>query len=461
LKSALGQRASNINELVCEIAHEYDATVAILKRNAKNGWRVVSSSVIDQPLPPGPALNQLLSRMRRADGIAVASVAPAEAGRWSAAPMSLAVARRGCLLVSGDWRLSSASLVHTAASLSTLIRGPFSAASLGRASRRLAHRLAHTSGIQQVAETIVQHAARLVDARYGSIAVAETGERSLTFKATYGYPLALIEHLRVDAGVGILGSVFESGEPMHVAGDADWPATAHKRARYRTQSFVAVPIRSGGDVLAVVCVADRQDGQPFSTEDVRALGALTGPASLALARESANARADAYAHAAAIDPVSGLFNRRYFHLRLEGELQRSRRHQIPVALLMIDLDDFKRVNDAYGHLVGDAMIHETAEVMRRSVRVFDICTRFGGEEFGIIMPGTSTTTAAIVAERIRDRMEAYRSPDTRMRDLSLTVSIGIASSSTITSPRELIERADQALYLAKRSGKNQVKVYEG
>jgi diguanylate cyclase (GGDEF)-like protein len=459
LKSAGDRRPpADVDELVREVAKTLEATILIAQRPA-SVWTILASSAFDRALPSGSALSELLARRRAArDPISV--VFAPESGKWSAIPMTFAPSGRAMLLIAGDWRLSGPPLLKAATTLSALLRKPISSASVGRATHRLANRLARTRGIQPVSKAIVEHMARLVNARYGSIALAEPGERLLTFKATYGYPLVLVEHVKVQAGAGILGSVFESGQVLHVEGDSDWPSMAGKRKRYRTASFVAVPIKSGEDVLAVVSVADRSDGQPFSAADVRALRALTGPAALALAREGANARAEAYAHAAAVDPVSGLFNRRYFHLRLDGELQRSRRHQIPVALLMLDLDDFKRVNDTYGHLVGDAMIRETAEVMRRSVRVFDICTRFGGEEFGIIMPGTSPTTAAIVAERIRDRMEGYRSPDARLRDLSLTVSIGIAASTAATGPRELIERADQALYLAKRSGKNQVKLYE-
>jgi len=212
-------------------------------------------------------------------------------------------------------------------------------------------------------------------------------------------------------------------------------------------------------VIAVVCVADRVDDRAFTRSDVSALRALAAPAALALARERAAARAEAYAHAAAVDPVSGLFNRRYFHVRLEEELQRSRRHEIPLALLMMDIDDFKAVNDIYGHLAGDGVIKETAEIVRRAVRVFDVCTRFGGEEFAVIMPASSEEGASAVAERIRVRVAAFRSAERPLEDLRVTVSIGLALSEPGMTARDLINRADEALYAAKRSGKNRVRPF--
>src|SRR5207244_3668027 len=117
----------------------------------------------------------------------------------------------------------------------------------------------------------------------------------------------------------------------------------------------------------VISAADPIHKRPFARGDLSLLQALAGPSALALEREIALVRSSRYAHAAAIDPISGLFNRRYFQIRLDEELERAQRHQLPVTLLMADLDDFKTINDVHGHLVGDAMIRETADILRRSV----------------------------------------------------------------------------------------------
>jgi diguanylate cyclase (GGDEF)-like protein len=223
---------------------------------------------------------------------------------------------------------------------------------------------------------------------------------------------------------------------------------------------VAVPVRASREILGVICVTDRRDNQPFTHEDVSTLRGLAAPSALALGRERALLQAEVYAHAAAVDPLSGAFNRRHFHVRLEEELQRSQRHEIQLALLMIDVDDFKSVNDSFGHLAGDAVIKGIADIMRRSVRVFDVCARFGGEEFAIIMPGSGTASATSVAERIRERIELFRPSDRTLEGLAITASVGLAVSSLGISAREIIARADQALYLAMRAGKNRVREYE-
>ena len=260
--------------------------------------------------------------------------------------------------------------------------------------------------------------------------------------------------LRIAPGAGVIGSVYQNGAPLLVE-DITTVSGLRRRPRYRTNSFIAVPVSAGSEVLGVVCVADRLDDKPFSREDLATLRTLTAPAALALARERARREAEDFARAAVMDPVSGLFNRRHFHERLEEELDRARRHNTTVALLMIDIDNFKGINDRFGHLAGDLVIRSVGDILKRSVRKFDLCTRFGGEEFAIVMPGSGAESSASVAERIRQRIETFRPTETELSDLRVTASIGMAVSEG-ASGRELIARADQALYEAKEAGKNRL-----
>jgi len=325
-----------------------------------------------------------------------------------------------------------------------------------RATYRLARRLSTATDLTAVGDAAVSSIARALGARIVSIAVPDAERRRLVIISTYGYPRGLVEHLRIVPGTGVLGGVYQSGRGLRVTDVSTHPGLERRRPRYRTNSLMAVPLKAGRDVLGVVSASDRIDGQPFTRADISALRALAVPTALALQRERARTEAESFAHAAAIDPVSGLFNRRYFHMRIEEELQRARRHDTPVALLMVDIDDFKAINDTFGHLVGDLVIGKIAEILRRSVRVFDVCTRFGGEEFAIVMPGSGREDAVRVAERIRQRIEEYRSIE--WGTLQTTVSIGIAVSSSEMSVRDLIAHADQGLYLAKRGGKNQIRM---
>jgi diguanylate cyclase (GGDEF)-like protein len=318
-------------------------------------------------------------------------------------------------------------------------------------------RLARVRGLRPVAETVLRHAIAATHGRIGAIAVVAPSGSDALIEATYGYPIALVEHVRIQPGTGVIGEVMRSRRPLRVDGSA---STA-RRLRYRTSAFVAVPILSGTRAIGAICITDHVDDRPFTDADVVVLRQFAATAALAIERERATESAQTYAHAAAIDSVTGVFNRRYLQIRLDEELQRSRRHDIPIAFLLLDIDDFKALNDSYGHPVGDIVLRDIAEILRRSVRVFDVCARYGGEEFVIIMPGSAGAGAARIAERIRERIEAYRPADRRLSDLRVTASIGLTMSSAETTATQLLESADRALYAAKRAGKNRVKAETG
>jgi diguanylate cyclase (GGDEF)-like protein len=125
-----------------------------------------------------------------------------------------------------------------------------------------------------------------------------------------------------------------------------------------------------------------------------------------------------------------------------------------LALVMLDLDDFKSINDQFGHLAGDMMLREIAEILHRSVRRFDVCARYGGEEFAILMPGAPSEMASATAERIRMRIAEHRSAQAGGHQI--TISVGVASAWSGVSGWELLAAADRALYIAKRAGKNRV-----
>jgi len=293
----------------------------------------------------------------------------------------------------------------------------------------------------------------------GSLALYDEVAGRLVIVATRGYPSVLVEDLRIAPGSGVIGEVFASRRPMLVS-DVSRERSG-RRLRYRTASFMALPLFAGAVDLGVVTLADRDDLQPFTRADLTAVRALAAPATLGLAAARLAAQARTLAHAAAVDPLTCLFNRRYFETRLDEEIQRSRRYGVDLALLVIDVDDFKRLNDALGHLMGDRVLRAMADTLRRSVRAFDVCTRFGGEEFAILMPGSRAAAAVQSAERIRERVEAYRFDSLPVpAELRPTISIGVAVLSGSDAMQDLVARADRALYQAKAEGKNRVKLAE-
>lgn len=158
-----------------------------------------------------------------------------------------------------------------------------------------------------------------------------------------------------------------------------------------------------------------------------------------------------------IDPLTNLYNVRHLRSCLELEMERTRRTGHSTAIIMVDLDHFKKVNDNYGHEVGNRALQSTAEVLQTSTRQLDICCRYGGEEFTVILPSTDLLTAVQVAERIREAIE--QTPLlVNGEDIGLTASLGVDVFSYTQSDgaEQFIQRVDHFLYQAKKQGRNQV-----
>lgn len=158
------------------------------------------------------------------------------------------------------------------------------------------------------------------------------------------------------------------------------------------------------------------------------------------------------------DGLTGLANRRCFDDTLNAEWQRALRNQQPLSLLMVDVDNFKQYNDAYGHLGGDECLQRIASAVSSEMRTNDLVARYGGEEFAVILPNQSLKGAAIVAERIRCRVEQLRLPNLGSKQHVVTVSIGAATALVVpeNDPSQLVATADSALYRAKHMGRNRI-----
>ena len=162
------------------------------------------------------------------------------------------------------------------------------------------------------------------------------------------------------------------------------------------------------------------------------------------------------------DPLTGIYNRRYLERRLADEIARANRYGMPLSVLLTDIDHFKRVNDIYGHQVGDLVLEGMAQLIVNTLRTTDIVARYGGEEIMVIAPSTPVKTAIDLAERLRKVVEnaTFEVPVELDRDISalgVTVSIGVACFSQHTKDmQDLIQNADKALYRAKSEGRNRV-----
>jgi diguanylate cyclase (GGDEF)-like protein len=449
-----------LQDLVTLVSQIIQAKVGVAGKRGKS-WVIAAESASEPPIPfqtnggPHP-----FDRMIATPGHRVELWRTPDRD-WTLVGLASQPNPAVVMILDGDW--TPCALVFRELAHSFSLResdDETSAPTLDTISQHLTRALADTSGLAAVGEVVLHHVVQAVPSGMASLAVAAP-DGELSIVATHGYPRALVEHLRIPAGSGVIGAVHVSRMPLLVPDVTATPGLDRRRSRYRTSSFAAVPIVAGAESLGVVSLTDRLMPGPYTDDDLAALAVLLAPAALALGRERVWREAQAYAQAAVIDPVSGLFNRRYFQARLDEELQRAIRQLTSVGLLMVDLDGFKTINDRFGHVAGDLVIRDISEILRRSVRIFDVCTRFGGEEFAVMMPGGTVESASAIAERIRQRVEAYQRSEPDLAELRVTASIGVAVSAPGMTARDLIERADRALYHAKKAGKNRVSTTAG
>lgn len=221
----------------------------------------------------------------------------------------------------------------------------------------------------------------------------------------------------------------------------------HDAAQPEVRARMIVPMTMYGETTGAL-VAESNDDEAFGPNELRLFDAIGGQAAAAVE----NARLYALAN---VDGLTGLYVRRYFDLRVSEEIERARRFGTSFALVMLDLDDFKRLNDTQGHIAGDRALRQVAEVAERQLRGVDLAARYGGEELAFLLPRTSLADAHAVAERIRAAIAAHD-----FGGHPITASLGVAgwTEAGVTDPDRLVERADAALYRAKAAGKNRVEI---
>jgi len=220
------------------------------------------------------------------------------------------------------------------------------------------------------------------------------------------------------------------------------------------EALVSIPLIARSQIKGVLNMYRVGEQAMFSEDEFELAKRFADAAALALDNAQIRARLE---HQAQTDSLTGLFNHRAFHERLLNALQEASRTHRPVAVLMLDIDNFKRVNDVHGHGVGDEVLQQLAETLRSSVRPQDVVCRLGGEEFGVIMSSCDGPDAVRVAERIVSRTGQVEMPAVG----AVTVSVGIARGPEhAMNPRELTACAEAAMMTAKAQGKNRIVCYD-
>ncbi|HVV31128.1 MAG TPA: sensor domain-containing diguanylate cyclase [Mycobacteriales bacterium] len=253
---------------------------------------------------------------------------------------------------------------------------------------------------------------------------------------------------------GVVTRVATSGETVFgVVGDHGL-VLADDEPRGRT--ILAVPLRSADRVTGVLALYDRGDGRPFDVHDMQVVRDFVTQATVAIDNVLLHREAQ---RLSVTDGMTGLWNYRYATLALDREVERAQRFGHPLALLMLDLDRFKRVNDLYGHQRGDAVLIELAARMRTVVREVDIVARYGGEEILLILPETDLAGAELLADRVLDSIRRQPVGGPGEPPVWMTTSIGVSVMPMHgDTARTLLRAADNALYVAKASGRDTVRV---
>jgi diguanylate cyclase (GGDEF)-like protein len=255
------------------------------------------------------------------------------------------------------------------------------------------------------------------------------------------------------AGVRVVGTkrvqASEDGEPSR-------PPRVATPASVGSVHALSVPMLAlpgSSELLGVLSIARHR--RHFSHEEEELLQYLAGQAVVSIENATLHEKVE---RQAVTDELTGLANLRAFHSILEGEIERARRFNTPLALVMLDLDNFKLVNDEYGHQQGDEVLALVADVLRDFSRDIDAPARYGGEELAVVLPQTDAEGAAQLAERIREAVDRLEVPRVDGEGtLRLQASFGVAALPESAVDREgLIAAADAALYRAKRAGRNRV-----
>jgi diguanylate cyclase (GGDEF)-like protein len=447
---------SAITLLTSELSELFSARVTVFEKR-DGGWRVISGAQ--------RTFNEREWHARLAvtpaGRPALLPVGDARSEQATVLPLGGPTGPPLALVLDGDWTADDGTLKVFALLVSMGLDSLRQRDERRAAERRLvaaygvAKRLSRLTETEQLSQQTVDRIAALLDADRVSLALYDKNEQTLSIVATHGYPLSQVKDVRIPAGAWVIGHVFSNGRPIFVDDARLLPGMHHER--YRSTAFAAVPLLAGHETVGVLSVTEKRHGARFGRDDEILLRGMSVIAGLAVAAARSTSEAAVLAHAATIDSVTNLSNRQYLDNRLREEVARSKREGTTLAVLIGDIDDFKRVNDAFGHQVGDQVLRFAGGVIRSTVRVFDVCARYGGDEFAILMPNCDRDSAIACAERIRRRVAHHDGRERGAGWPALTMSIGVAVIEKDEDAVALMSRADQYLYQAKAEGKNLVR----
>ena len=315
----------------------------------------------------------------------------------------------------------------------------------------IAETISSTLELDEVLGLLAHRTKRLLEAGACAVFVAdEESPNTLVCRAALGRHQELLRGATAKVGRGVTGKAVSRSRPYVGDYDCNDLLLPARRTTLKLRSCLVVPIVSSDRVIGAINLYD-EAANAFSQEDLQTMTVVASRAALAIH----NARAfESVRDSAMKDPLTGLYNGRYLRGYLEHEISRASRRREPLSMIALDLDNFKAINDCFGHYKGDGVLKDVAAVFMKQLRDYDLVVRHGGDEFLIVLPGTPASEAAFTAERIRREVREYACNTLGESAVELGVSVGVASYPGDACDLEtLLEAADAAMYRDKRAQK--------
>jgi len=299
----------------------------------------------------------------------------------------------------------------------------------------------------------ISEAKQHIDDLIQSEAVEQNIKESSLYKSIKELKIPISTHSE-----NLLAQAYLKGSPVHIS-----PEKIHQfdndpfLQKFKTTELVIMPLKAKDTVNGIIVADNLYTQKSITPDDLKIFMMLANQAGLAIE----NSRLyEMVKHTSHTDSITNLWNHGFFQNKLSREIKMAREHKHPLSLMVIDIDNFKSLNDTYGHQNGDIVLKEIASILGDSSRDIDYVCRYGGEEFTIILTETTKDQGTTIAERIRQKIEQYTFPKfSSNENLKVTVSIGLASFPDDAKTKEaLITKADKAMYVAKFGGKNQTRV---
>jgi len=315
----------------------------------------------------------------------------------------------------------------------------------------MAHFLQGATVIDELYRIVGSFAPRLFPLHSGALCVINSSRNVIETTATWGDSFACEPIFLPDDCWAL-----REGR-AHLVSDPQSGLVCPHAVRDGQYAQVCVPMSAQSEMLGFLHLQSRLDhssGEAFTDAELRLVHAVAEEIALSLANVGLR---EILRHQALRDPLTGLYNRRFLQEALDLELRRAVRRRLPVALVMLDVDGFKKINDAYGHTAGDWLLQAVATLLQSKVRASDVLCRYGGDEFSIVMPETSLEDAVKRADECRSAVKLLSIEWEGKILAGLTISSGVATYPICQTSDALFREADSALYSAKAAGRDQVK----